>query len=165
MSGNRFTTYAPRGEGATLARYQSVTERVYSISGITPEGGLEKAIQDKPFRSVHIIGFLNQLLDNMEGQLHVVWDNASVHFSKAIKAFLDKERPTKHLTLYALPTYSPDFNPDEQVWNHLKNHDIIRMEFDKKNQLIKAVDEQLDRLKGMPELIRSFFKHPDVNFL
>lgn len=165
MSGNRFTTYAPRGQGVVLNRYQSVTERVYAISGITPQGKLHYAVQKRAYNSEQVIDFLNHLLDQLTGQLHLVWDNASIHVSKAIKTFLDQERPKKRLTLYALPKYCPELNPDEQVWNHLKNHDLIRQEFSKKTKLVQAIEHQFEKLQQIPSLIRSFFKHPDVAFL
>jgi len=165
MSGNQFTTYAPRGKGVALARYQSVTERVYGISGITPEGDIHSAVQTRPFCSKHIVKFLKQLLDELKGKIHLVWDNASIHFSELVKIFLRQDQQAERLWLYALPTYSPDFNPDEQVWNHLKNQKLIRMEFNHKTQLAQELETQLQNLKDEPQLIGSFFQHPDVGFL
>ena len=165
LSGNQFTTYAPRGQGVTLARYQSVTERVYSISGITPDGDICSAVQTRPFCSKHVVKFLEQLLEQLKGKIHLVWDNASIHFSELIKTFLRQNQQAERLKLYALPEYSPDFNPDEQVWNHLKNQELIRMEFNHKTQLVQELEAQLEKLKNNPQLIRSFFRHPDVGFL
>lgn len=120
MSGNQFTTYAVEGQGVCLKRYQSVTERVYAISGITASGKLYYKTQKTPYKSDDVILFLDHLLEKINGHIHTVWDNASIHFSKKIKAYLEQEIPSKRLTLYALPRYCPELNPDEQVWNHLK---------------------------------------------
>lgn len=165
MSGNRFTTYAPKGKGVTLSRRESVTERVYSISGITPEGKLYDDVQKLPYNSARVIRFLNQLLDQIPGQVHLVWDNASIHKSKEIKQFLNQPTPRDRLTLYALPIYSPDLNPDEQVWNHLKNHILIRQEFDSRQQLGQAVRIGMSEIRDRTHLIQSFFRHKKVGFI
>lgn len=164
LSGNQFTTYAPKGKGVTLRRYQSVTEGVYSISGITPKGGLIYGVQKKAYCSKQVIVFLNRMLDRFQGKLHVVWDNASIHVSKAIKEYLNQDRPNRRLTLYALPRYCPELNVDEQVWNHLKNYDLIRQEFRGKKPLMEALEQQLKKIQLLPELIQSFFRHPQVKF-
>jgi len=43
--------------------------------------------------------------------------NASIHGWKFIKAFIEKYQDVK---LFKLPTYSPEYNPIEQVWRWIK---------------------------------------------
>lgn len=47
----------------------------------------------------------------------IVLDNASIHGCKFIKTFLTKYPKVR---LFNLPTYSPEYNPIEQVWKWLK---------------------------------------------
>jgi len=49
--------------------------------------------------------------------LVIVLDNASIHGCKFIKAFIEKYQDVK---LFKLPTYSPEYNPIEQVWKWIK---------------------------------------------
>src|SRR5436190_20397144 len=51
----------------------------------------------------------------------VVMDQAKPHTSKMTKAFIES-KPRLHV--FYLPPYSPDWNPDEKVWNYLKNHEL-----------------------------------------
>ena len=44
-------------------------------------------------------------------------DNASIHGCKFIKAFTEKYQDVR---LFKLPTYSPEYNPTEQVWKWIK---------------------------------------------
>ena len=53
--------------------------------------------------------------------LVVVMDQAPPHTSKKTRAFIDSQR---RLHVFYLPKYSPDWNPDEKVWNHLKHHEL-----------------------------------------
>ena len=49
--------------------------------------------------------------------LAIILDNASIHKAKSIKKFIEKH---KDIHLFALPTYSPEYNPTEQFWKWIK---------------------------------------------
>lgn len=164
LTGNQFTTYAPKGKGVTVVKHQSVTHRVYSVSAISPEGQLLSSAQLEPFDSEHIVAFLKKMLKKLSHRLIIVWDNASIHTSKYIKHFLKTNPEANRVELQLLPRYSPELNPDEQVWGHLKNHRLIRKEFTTVKGLKKEVIHQLQKMAQQPELIKKFFRHPAVEF-
>lgn len=66
------------------------------------------------------------------------------------------------LHLFLLPPYSPEVNPDEQVWNAVKNqrvgHAAPRSKIELKSLLVSAPFA----LQKLPRKIRSFFEHPDT---
>jgi transposase len=45
----------------------------------------------------------------------VIWDNGPAHHGDALRAYLTT--PSLCLRLVNLPGYSPDFNPDEAIWD------------------------------------------------
>ena len=45
----------------------------------------------------------------------MIWDNSPVHRGPEIRELL--ATPDLQLRLVALPPYSPDFNPDEAIWD------------------------------------------------
>jgi transposase len=51
----------------------------------------------------------------------VVLDNASIHRARSIQAELQQLQQTYGFTLRFLPAYSPELNPIENVFGHLKN--------------------------------------------
>lgn len=51
--------------------------------------------------------------------IFLLWDNAGWHKSKSIRRFL---KSTKRFELLNLPPYSPEFNPQEQVWKALRQN-------------------------------------------
>jgi transposase len=74
------------------------------------------------------LAFLHQLRAQFKGKkLAVILDNASVHRSKKLRAFLEKY---PDLNLFALPPYSPEYNPTEQVWHWIKPlvHGVMTIE-------------------------------------
>jgi transposase len=72
--------------------------------------------------SGQVIDFLRHMLRHHERRhLVVVTDRAPPHGSHKTRDFI-AGHPRLHL--FYLPKYSPDWNPDEKVWNHLKNHEL-----------------------------------------
>jgi transposase len=58
--------------------------------------------------------FLQQLRSHHSEPLIVIWDNGPAHHGPEIREYLTT--PDLKLRLVALPGYSPDFNPDEAIW-------------------------------------------------
>jgi len=59
--------------------------------------------------------FLRQMRAKHAEPLIVIWDNSPVHRGPEIRDYLTT--PNLRLRLVALPAYSPDFNPDEAIWD------------------------------------------------
>lgn len=59
--------------------------------------------------------FLRQLRTKHTEPLIVIWDNSPAHRGPEIREYLTT--PNLRLQLVALPAYSPDFNPDEAIWD------------------------------------------------
>lgn len=165
-AGSSSKVYGLIGQTPVMHQINSVTERIYAISGITPRGELFKQVRRSAFNSKDIIDFLTQLLEQLDGQLNVIWDNASIHCSEQIRSFLrNNERARSRLTLYSTPVYCPWYNPDEQVWNYLKAEYMPHRWCRTKSHLASIVREGLDRLAQLPERIRKAFRHPDVKLM
>jgi transposase len=62
--------------------------------------------------------FLKQLREQHAEPLLVIWDNAPAHHGPEIREYLTT--PELKLRLVALPGYSPDFNPDEAIWDWIR---------------------------------------------
>ena len=62
--------------------------------------------------------FLHQLIGHCKKSKTVlVLDNASIHICRYIKEFV---KCNPNIEIFTLPTYSPEYNPTEQVWRWLK---------------------------------------------
>jgi transposase len=64
------------------------------------------------------VTFLQQLREQHPEPLIVIWDNGPAHHGPEIRAYLTT--PDLNLRLVALPGYSPDFNPDEAIWDWIR---------------------------------------------
>jgi transposase len=55
-------------------------------------------------------------------RIAIIWDNASWHRSKGLKAELKTGGVLERVHLIAMPPYAPDENPIEHVWSTAKQH-------------------------------------------
>ena len=62
--------------------------------------------------------FLRRLRARHHEPLTVIWDSSPAHRGVAVRAYLTT--PGLHLRLVNLPSYSPDFNPDEAIWGWVR---------------------------------------------
>ncbi len=98
-------------------------------------------------KSEKIVTHLNYLLDINPGKKVVVFlDNARTHTSNLMQAFcLEKKL---QLELIFLPKYSPDMNPQENIWNHLKAKLFRPSSRSCVNELISNVKDIFDELNS-----------------
>jgi len=130
------TTWAKRGQTpvvtSTGARFG-----FNLISAITPRGQMRFMVTKNSVGAVVFIEFLNRLIHNAEKPIYLIVDGHPAHKAKKVTEFVESVR--EHLQLFYLPGYSPELNPDELVWNNLKNHVIGRQVIETKPQMKKAV--------------------------
>lgn len=158
--------YGLRGQTPQIQQATSVTQRVYAISGISPRGEMIHQVYDHPISSTQVITFLKCCrMKWPQRRINLVWDNASIHFSKKVRRFLWSLGSRSRLHLFRTPPYCPHYNPDEQVWAFLKNEYMTHRWRKGKEELVQLVDEGLTRFSQMPKRIRAAFRHPDVKLM
>ena len=89
-------------------------------------------------------------------------DHASFHKSKEVRDFVRENR--KKLRVFFLPKRSPEYNPDEQVWNEIKNNSIGKQPIKNKIDLKYRLIEAMDCLKDNTKRIISFFQLPRTKY-
>lgn len=147
-------TWAPCGQTPK----QKVTANrggVSAQSAISKGGQLLFRLHDKRIASQEVIDFLSQMLiHHRRRHLVVVMDNAPPHTSQKTMAFIDSQ-PRLHV--FNLPKYSPDWNPDEKVWNHLKHQELKGHQARTKADLRVLAERKLTQMSHDPTLLRGIF--------
>jgi transposase len=69
------------------------------------------------------------------------------------------------IELHFLPGYAPDLNPDEFVWNYLREKGTSKKPLLKNESLRERVATDLALIKSLPSLVRSFFRAPSVAYV
>jgi len=97
-----------------------------------------------------------------KNKIFLIVDNWPAHVSKQTKAFVTKLGG--RLRLFYLPPYSPDRNPDELVWKHLKADTVGRTTITSFNDFKNKVKSSMISLQRSPAKIRSFFQKPSLKY-
>ena len=88
--------------------------------------------------------FLQQLRANHTEPLIVIWDNSPAHRGPEIREYLTT--PNLRLRLVALPAYSPDFNPDEAIWDWAREEVTANICFGKAAKVQEKLDSFFEGL-------------------
>jgi transposase len=105
--------------------------------------------------------FLQRLVMGMEKKVFLVVDGHPCHKAKLVKAFIGAN--TAKIELFFLPPYSPELNPDELVWGHVKAR-VAKQVATTKEEMKAKLLSALYRLQKLPEIISNFFKTPSCAY-
>jgi transposase len=159
------TTWAPVGQ-TPVARDSGKRQAVKMISAISPRGLVRFQVHLGSMNGDRFIEFLKALIKSVAAEkIFLIVDGSSVHKSKKVKAFLEKDEIRDCLELFFLPGYSPELNPDEWVWNNVKNTRLGRVVSHDRDDLKSKAIGALRRLQSMPHLVRSFFLDPCLSYI
>ena len=147
-------TWSPSGQ-TPKATVTGKRGGVAAMSAISRRGHLLFRLHNKRIASPEVIDFLKQMLTHHHRRhLVVVMDQAPPHTSKKTRAYIESQ---KRLHVFHLPKYSPDWNPDEKVWNHLKHQELTRHKAKTKEELTKLTRRKLQSMAKRPSLMRGIF--------
>jgi len=125
------------------------------MSALSPRGRLVFQLHQKRIASPEVIAFLGQLLKHHPRRhVVVVMDQAPPHTSKKTMAYITSQR---RLYVFYLPKYSPDWNPDEKVWNHLKNHELKAHRAKNKQELYDLTQRKLESMSQNKDLLQGLY--------
>jgi transposase len=133
------------------------------LSAITSKGHMRFMIKEKGgVNSDVFIEFLKRLLVGAKRPVFLIVDRGPAHISKKTKAFV--ATLGSRLKLFYLPAYSPDRNPDELVWKHLKADTVGRMvttsKADFKSKVVSSMRRKKLQRRSAPSFRSLLFNTP-----
>lgn len=88
----------------------------------------------------------------LKAPIVLVWDRLNTHVSHAMRELIaEREWPT----VFLLPAYSPDLNPVEWVWAHVKRS-LANLAVVALDRLEALVRNRLKRLQYRPDTLDGF---------
>lgn len=155
-------TWGKKGETpvvlSTGARY-----RMSLISAVTSRGHMRFMIKETGGVNADVFTeFLRRLLIGSKNRIFIIVDRGPAHVAKKTKAFVASLGG--RLRLFYLPPYSPDKNPDELVWKHLKADTVGRTSIISFDDFKDKVRSSMLSLQRNPAKIRAFFQKPSLQY-
>lgn len=155
------TTWAVKGK-TPVVRSTGQRNSANMLSAVSARGGLRFMLSKGKVNGPVFVEFLKRLMHNAAGPIFLILDGGSYHRSRPVREYVTSLRG--RLQLFFLPPYSPELNPDEQVWNYVKHHGVAKAALRSGKELKQFVMARLRSLQKMPWTIRMFFLTPDTQY-
>ena len=156
------TTWAPTGITPVVATSGSRSS-INMVSAVSAAGAMRWATYSGSFTGASFVDFLKKLARDTPGPVFLIVDNHSVHRAKVVREYL--ESTGGKVNVYRLPSYSPELNPDEWVWNNLKAAHVGRASIQRGDDLKAMAISGMHRIQKLPALVRGFFRDPDLAYI
>ncbi len=157
------TTWGPVGQTPVVVK-TGERKSINMVSAISPRGELRFRVQEGRMNADRFIDFLKALLDSVPGKIFLIVDGHPVHRANKVRKFAE-DKTDGRLRIFYLPSYSPDLNPDEWVWNNVKNDRVGRGVIMGKDDLKAKAISALRRLQKLPDIVRGFFRDPHLAYI
>jgi transposase len=131
------------------------------ISAVSPRGDMKFSSFTGRMNGIRFVDFVKKLHADVGRPIIVIADNASYHTGGVVQRYVKQTRG--QVTVASLPRYSPEVNPDEQVWNHAKAR-LAKLFVATKDEFKAALFSILLSIQRSPDLILSFFQLPDTQY-
>jgi len=155
------TTWAPRG-CTPIVPADGFRSSVNMISAISSGGELHFMLVDGRSNAEVFKHFLEQIMLGEDRPIILVVDGHPIHKARRVMDYVESTHG--QLELHFLPPYSPQLNPDEQVWKNVKER-VAKQGPHDKYELRVMIRKALERLQHLPDIVRSFFNHPECGFV
>ncbi len=150
-------TWAPVGEQPTVRT--TGRRKGHKVWGLLDWFGarLFYAGQEGRLTGAGYCAFLADIVAQSARPIILVQDGARYHTSKEVQAWLAAH--AERITVYQLPSYSPDYNPIEHIWRYVKagTHNAYFPVF---ADLVARVRERLAELDADPNRVRQLMGTP-----
>ena len=150
-------TWAPVGEQPTVRT--TGRRKGYKVWGLLDWFGarLFYGGQEDRLTGAGYCAFLGHVLAQTARPIILVQDGARYHTSKEVQSWLAAQ--AARITVYQLPSYSPDYNPIEHIWRYVKDgtHNAYFPAF---TELVARVEGRLAELDGDPARVRQLMGTP-----
>ncbi len=113
-----------------------------------------KAIEGK-FNSQSYKEFIQEVMAKTTGHIILIQDGARYHTSKEMNDFFAANK--KRITVFQLPSYSPDFNPIEKLWKKIKQKGTHLVYFPDFDSLKNKVNKMLNIFADSSSEVLSLF--------
>lgn len=155
------TTWAIKGR-TPVVRHTGQRFSLNMISAVSNRGSMRFMVTKERIGSKLFLEFCKRLMVGQKRKIFLIVDGHPSHKAKVVRAYLGALGGK--LKIFFLPPYSPDLNPDEYVWNDVKNNGVGRSAVITPADLKKAVMGRLRHIQKKPEKVRSFFQSKTTRY-
>jgi transposase len=155
-------TWGAKGQ-TPVVRTSGQRQSVNAISAVTLRGGFWYSVYTGRLNATRFVTFLKQFIRGRRRPIFLVVDRHPTHRAACVARYVQSLKG--RLELHFLPGYAPELNPDEFVWNHIRQHGTSKKPLKQNESLHTRMECDLKTLKKNPRMVRSFFYAPSVAYV
>ena len=126
-----------------------VREYTYAYAAVTPQDGAVDWMLSSKMDTLNMSAFLDHVSKRHPDEfVLMVLDGAPAHRSQNL-------RVPENVALIRLPSYSPELNPAERLWDELREKEFANRVFDSLGAAIAQAARGLKRLEDAPTFLQS----------
>jgi transposase len=154
-------TYGRKGQ-TPIVRISGNRFRCNMISTISNYGSLAFMMFTEKFTQDLFLTFLKKLVRRKKKKIFLILDSHPVHKGKKVKKWIKENQ--KKITVFFLPTYSPELNPTEYLNQDVKTNAVRRKRATNQTELIENISSFLTTKKQRPSKVKAYFKEKHVKY-
>ena len=149
QQGTLTRVWVPKGMRFRLKRQQQFLN-AYLFGAVCPQKGIGAALVLPHANTAAMKEHLNEIAFHVPPERHavVILDQARWHTTQHLHI-------PANLSLLPLPAYSPELNPQEDVWQVLRHDAFANRCFDSVDQIVDVACEAWRNFIALPEKIKS----------
>jgi transposase len=155
-------TWGMKGQTPIVER-PGQRQSISAASAVNSKGAFWYCTYQGGLNAELFVTLLKKMMRRRLKPVHLVVDGLPAHKTALVKDYVASTNGL--LTLHFLPGYAPELNPDELVWSYMKRTGVARTPLRKGEQLSDKIETQLSAIRRAPQLVRSFFKAPNVVYI
>jgi transposase len=154
-------SYAPKGKTPVIKK-SGKRFKINMISSLTNRGTLEFMVYRTGFNTEVFILFMKQLIKHSRQKIFLIVDRHPAHKTKRVEQWLEENK--EKISLYYLPAYSPELNPDELVNQDIKTNIIGKKRPHNVEQMEKNVKTFMKHRRKNAEQVKKYFHKTQVRY-
>ncbi len=134
--------------------------RVNLVAAITNGGEVRFLTYTSTLTAAVFLAFLGRLVRGARKKVFLTLDRHPAHEAQAVADWVG--RHAERVELFWLPRRAPELNPGEHVNNEVKGQVNAQRLPDTRPELESHSQRFMNKLRGLPAHVRSYFQHPKV---
>lgn len=132
------------------------------ISAVNAQGKFRFMVVEGSVGAKVFIEFMKRLIYGSKRIIFLIVDGHPSHKAIIVKEYLESVK--NKIRLFFLPPYSPELNPDERVWNDVKNNAVGRKSIASPEQLKNTVISHLRMIQKSPERVKAYYNSKTTSY-
>lgn len=154
-------TYGLKGH-TPVVESSGQRQSINVISAVSASGAFWAATYTGKLNAEAFVIFLRNFMKGRRTKVFLVVDGHPAHKANIVKDYIAETQG--RLELYFLPPYAPDLNPDEFVWNYMRETGVSKKPLKKNESLRERVEYDLAGISYNTILVASFFLAESVAY-